>query len=69
MYVPPNKAISTYLLLLYMVTEEGELRINNVPSTYNLKPVLNTRDGIHGDIFGESLENLSAVKSQSWVSF
>jgi hypothetical protein len=28
-----------------------------------------TRDGSHRDNFGESLETLSAVESQSWVPF
>jgi hypothetical protein len=29
----------------------------------------NSRDGSHRDNFGESLQTLSAVESQSWVSF
>jgi hypothetical protein len=31
--------------------------------------IFDTRDGSHRDNFGESLETLSAVESQLWVSF
>jgi len=64
MYLPKRRF---HLIHYSMVTEEDELRINSAPSIIlNLYSVHNTRDGSHGDIFGE---NLSAVKSQSWVSF
>jgi hypothetical protein len=38
-------------------------------STKGFLKYIVSRDGSHRDNFGESLETLSAVESQSWVSF